>query len=321
VKLLHGIDGLKQLPHGGVLSVGNFDGIHRGHQQILELAARLRSTDGGVAVVTFEPHPLTVLRPQLAPPRLTPLSLKQSLLESLRADHLVILPPTPEVLNLTADAFWQIIRDDVRPAHMVEGDSFTFGKGRRGSIERLREWSADSSVKLDVIDPVRVALLDLHVVPVSSSLIRWLLIHGRVRDAAICLGRAYSLEGKVVEGFRRGRTIGVPTANLDCGEQLVPAEGVYVGRCTVNATPHAAAVSIGTMPTFGDNRLQVEVHVIGFDGDLYGQTLRVELVDWVREQWKFTDVEGLKRRMAIDIESAKQLSGERVEREIAAVGV
>jgi riboflavin kinase/FMN adenylyltransferase len=319
VIILDGIDGLKQLPHGGVLSVGNFDGIHRGHQRILELAHLIRSTDGGVAVVTFEPHPLTVLRPQLAPPRLTPLSLKQSLLESLGVDHLVILPPTPDVLNLTAEEFWQIIRDDVQPAHMIEGDSFTFGKGRRGSIARLREWAASSNVTLHVIDPVRVALLDLHVVPVSSSLIRWLLIHGRVRDAAICLGHAYSLQGSVVEGFRRGRAIGVPTANLDCGEQLVPAEGVYVGRCTANGTTHAAAVSIGTMPTFGDNRLQVEVHIIGFEGNLYGQSISVELVDWVREQWKFASVEGLKRRMAVDIEWAKQHSDKRVEREIAAV--
>jgi riboflavin kinase/FMN adenylyltransferase len=319
VKLLHGIDGLKQLPHDGVLSIGNFDGIHLGHQRILELAHRLRSIDGALAVVTFEPHPLTVLRPQFAPPRLTPLSLKESLLESAGIDALVILPPTPEVLNLTAEDFWQIIRNDVRPAHMVEGDSFTFGKGRGGSISRLREWTAGSTVRLDVIDPVRVALLDLHVVPVSSSLIRWLLIHGRVRDAAICLGRAYSLEGSVVEGFRRGRAIGVPTANLDCGEQLVPAEGVYVGRCRVNGKTHSAAVSIGTMPTFGDNRLQVEVHVIDFDGDLYGQTLGVELVDWVREQWKFANVEGLKRRMAADIEWAKRRSGERLEREISTV--
>ncbi|HSV16331.1 MAG TPA: riboflavin biosynthesis protein RibF [Tepidisphaeraceae bacterium] len=304
----HGIDGLKSLPPGCVLSVGNFDGVHRGHRRLLEIANDLRggSGAGGVALVTFEPHPLTVLRPQLAPPRLTPLPLKQSLLEPLGVDHLIILPPTPDVLNLTAEVFWQILRDDVRPTHMIEGESFNFGKGRGGSINRLREWSANTDVQLHVIGAVRVPLLDLQVVAVNSSLIRWLLMHGRARDAAICLGRPYIIEGTVIQGHQRGRTIGVPTANLDCGDQLVPAEGVYVGRCQIDGTTHAAAASIGTMPTFGENQLQVEVHVIDFSGDLYGQTLRVELVDWVREQWRFADIEALKQRMAGDIKWSRR---------------
>ncbi len=160
--VLHGISGLKQLPGGVVLSVGNFDGVHRGHRRILELANELRS-EAGISVVTFEPHPLTVIRPQLAPPRLTLLAMKQALLEPLGVDHLVVLPPTPEVLNLTAEDFWRILRDDVRPSHMIEGESFSFGKGRSGSIERLREWATASDVKLHVIDPVRIPLLDLQV--------------------------------------------------------------------------------------------------------------------------------------------------------------
>ncbi len=316
MKTLHGIDGLRSLPDGVVLSVGNFDGVHLGHRGILTLANRLRG-EAGVAVVTFEPHPLTVIRPQLAPPRLSLLPLKQSLLEPLGVDYLVVLPPTPDVLNLTAEAFWQILRDDVRPTDMIEGETFNFGKGRGGSIDRLREWAASSDVKLHVVDAVRVPLLDLQVVPVSSSLIRWLLIYGRARDAAICLGQPYILEGTVIKGFQRGRTIGVPTANLDCGEQLVPAEGVYAGRCEVGGKAYAAAISIGTMPTFGDNQLQVEVHLIGFDGDLYDQVLRVELVDWVREQWKFDGVEALKRRMTVDIEWTKSRVREDVGRPFA----
>jgi riboflavin kinase/FMN adenylyltransferase len=318
MRIHHGIDGLKSLPPGSVLSVGNFDGVHRGHRRLLELANDLRGP-AGVAIVTFEPHPLTVLRPQLAPPRLTPLPLKQSLLQPLGVDHLVILPPTPDVLNLTAEAFWQILRDDVRPRHMIEGESFNFGKGRGGSIDRLREWSAGSDVQLHVIEAVRVPLLDLQVVAVNSSLIRWLLMHGRARDAAICLGQSYILEGTVIQGHQRGRTIGVPTANLDCCDQLVPAEGVYVGRCVVNGKTHAAAVSIGTMPTFGENQLQIEVHIIDFDGDLYGQTLRVELVDWVREQWRFADIEALKQRMAGDIERSRQRFNVQVSEPIARV--
>jgi len=216
-------------------------------------------------------------------------------------DLLVVLPPEPSVLNLTAEEFWAILRDEVRPSHLVEGGSFNFGKDRGGTIEKLQEWTATTSVKLTVIDPVQVALLDLSIVSISSSIIRWLLGHGRVRDSAICLGRAYELAGEVVRGKQRGRGIGVPTANLDCGEQLIPADGVYTGRCRLGDRAYVAAVSIGTMPTFGKNQRQVEAHLIGFEGDLYGRWLAVELTDWVREQRKFAGIESLKAQLARDI--------------------
>src|SRR5438046_3526901 len=144
MQVREGLEGLRSVPPGAVLSVGNFDGIHLGHRRLLEMADGLRaSSSGKVAVVTFEPHPLTVLRPQLAPPRLTPPAIKQKLLEQAGVDEYVVLPPKPEVLNVSAEAFWEIIRDDVRPAHMIEGRSFNFGKGRRGTIDRLREWTCN----------------------------------------------------------------------------------------------------------------------------------------------------------------------------------
>ncbi len=200
-----GIEGLSQLPPGMVISVGNFDGLHRGHARILELCRSLRSAGAtGIAVVTFEPHPLTVLRPEQAPPRLTTVPMKHDLLAAAGVDWLIELPPTPEVLNVTAERFWEILRDDVKPTHIVEGASFNFGKGRAGTIDRLREWCATSSVKLHKIAGVTVPLLDLQIVPVSSSLIRWLLTLGRARDAAICLGRPYVLRGPVIKGHQRG---------------------------------------------------------------------------------------------------------------------
>jgi len=304
MQIHHGIDGLKSLPRGAVLSIGNFDGIHRGHRRILELAKQLRGP-AGAALVTFEPHPMTVLRPELAPPRLSPFPLKQIMLEAIGIDHLVVIPPTPEVLNLSAEAFWKLLCDDVQPTHLIEGESFRFGKGRGGSIDRLREWTKDSQIELMVVEPVKVPLLNLQVAPISSSLVRWLLMNGRARDAAICLGHPFVLRGQVIKGFQRGRTIGVPTANLDCGDQLIPAEGVYVGRSTIDGTTHAAAISIGTMPTFGENQPQVEVHLIDFNGDLYGQTLDVEILDWLRDQWKFSGVDALKRKMDQDIQWAR----------------
>lgn len=314
MKLFDGLDGLRRVPPGAVLSIGNFDGVHRGHREILAVARGLR--DGAslsptsalapgptpLAVVTFEPHPLTVLRPEAAPPRLTPPGLKRALIEQAGADFLIVLAPRPEVLNLTAEAFWAILRDEVRPAHLVEGESFSFGNGRGGNVARLREWSEGTGVTVHVVPPVSVPLLHLCVAPVSSSLIRWLLGQGRVRDAGICLGRAFALEGEVVVGQQRGRTIGVPTANLDCRDQMIPADGVYAGRCTVAGRTYPVAMSIGTNPTFVDKQRQVEAHLLGFAGDLYGQTLRVELTDWVRGMWKFAGVEPLKRQMARDLD-------------------
>ena len=223
-------------------------------------------------------------------------------------NHLVILPPEPAVLNLTAEQFWHLLRDQVKPSILVEGSSFNFGRGRAGTIKKLKEWSSQSAVKLRIVEGVEATLLDLSIVAVSSSIIRWLVAYGRARDAAICLGRPYELEGNVIEGHKRGHKIGVPTANLDCGDQLIPADGVYAGRCSVANKPYSAAISIGTLPTFGDYARQVEVHLINFSGNLYGQTLRVEVLDWLRDQRKFDGIESLKQQLNKDIESAVGLT-------------
>ena len=289
------------------MSIGNFDGIHRGHARILETMRSLRHQSPGahMVAVTFEPHPLTVLRPELAPPRLTPPELKRALLEEAGVDDYVVLPPTRDVLGLSAEEFWSILKDDVRVSHLVEGHSFNFGKDRRGTIARLREWSSGTSVQLHIVDPVSVVLLDLRVAPVSSSLIRWLVAHGRVRDAAICLGRPYELVGRVVKGYQRGRTIGTPTINLDCGDQLIPADGVYAGRVSVHGVEHAAAVSIGNAPTFDDAKWQVEAHILDFDGDLYDRTIHLRVIDWLREQRKFRGLDELKAQIARDIADSR----------------
>jgi riboflavin kinase/FMN adenylyltransferase len=304
MKVLQGLTGLRQLTKGCVMSIGNFDGMHLGHARLLSRMRELRDAGGKptqLAVVTFEPHPLTVLRPQNVPPRLTPPPMKRQLLEAAGVDALVELPPAREVLDLTAEQFWQILRDEVQPSHLVEGGSFNFGKDRGGTIEKLGEWAAGTPIQLHVIDSVKVALLDLLVVPVSSSVIRWLLANGRVRDAAICLGRAYALEGTVVEGAKRGRELGIPTANLACLDQLIPADGIYAGRCAVDGQAWPAAVSIGTNPTFGPNPRTVEPHLIGFEGNLYGRTLQLELLDWLRDQETFPSPEALKTQIAQDI--------------------
>ncbi|MBC8108119.1 MAG: riboflavin biosynthesis protein RibF [Anaerolineae bacterium] len=304
-----GLDGFRELPRGSVLSIGNFDGVHRGHLRIVELGRELRAQcDGRLALATFEPHPLTVLRPEKAPPRLTPPALKRSLLAAIGVDDLVVLPPSREILDLSAEDFWTILREEVQPAHIIEGDSFNFGKDRRGTIDSLRDWTRGTSVELHIVDSVQVALLDMQLVDVNSSLIRFLVEQGRMRDAAICLGRPYTIEGTVVEGNKRGRTIDVPTANIDALEQVVPADGVYAGRCMVDHTTYPTAISIGTLPTFDGKQRQIEAHLVGFDGDLYGRKISVDVIDWIRDQRKFDGIESLKSQLARDIVESRERS-------------
>jgi len=304
MQIFHGLGALTSLSPGAVVSIGNFDGVHLGHHKILQTAREIADSRQ-LVVITFEPHPMTVLRPGKAPPRLTLPEMKQELIASAGVDAMLILEPTPELLSISAESFWQLLRD-AQIAHLVEGPTFNFGKGRRGNIQTLREWAAKDSVGLTVVEPVEVALLDLTLVQISSSIVRWLVGNGRMRDAAVCLGRPYALRGQVIEGFKRGRTIGVPTANLNCGEQLVPADGVYSGRCVVNGRTYPAAISIGRLPTFNEVKRQVEAHLIGFNGDLYGQQLDIEVTDWIRDQIKFASVEALKERMKWDIQVAEE---------------
>ncbi len=251
-----------------------------------------------------------------APPRLTPPAAKRALLAEAGVDHLVELPPTPELLDLTAEQFWRILRDDVQPAWLVEGSSFYFGKGREGTVEKLLEWSSGTSVRVKVVEPLSVVLLNLAIVPASSSLVRWLLANGRARDAAICLGRGYELDGPVISGHRRGRNLGVPTANLSITDQLVPADGVYSGRSTIDGVTWPAAVSIGSLPTFDGTSRQIEAHLIGFAGDLYGRTIRVELTDWLREQRKYPDIDALVAAIGKDLEETRVRTTWRPDRAI-----
>jgi riboflavin kinase/FMN adenylyltransferase len=321
MRVLHGLDGLRATTSRAVLSVGNFDGVHRGHRRLLKTARGFaQSTGVPLAAATFEPHPLTVLNPAAAPPRLSTLAAKTDLLAAQGVDELIVLPPTPDVLNTTAEGFWTILRDAIRITRLVEGESFTFGKGKGGTIDILRQWSERDGIGLTIVDAEEVALLDLRVVPVNSTLIRWLIGHGRARDAAILLGRPYRLRGEVIEGFKRGRTIGVPTANLKCDGQMIPLDGVYAGRCEIDGRTYPLALSIGTLPTFGEHGRQVEGHLIGYAGDLYGRTIEIDVVDWLRDQIKFSNVDALKAQLARDIVEAKvRVTQTLPEREIARI--
>ncbi len=305
-----GLDALRSLAArapGAAVTIGNFDGVHRGHRALVA-AARERGAGRPVVAVTFDPPPPRVHKPEAAPLRLTPRDVKVRLLHQAGADEVLVLPPTPELLHMEAEAFFAVLRDDARVAHLVEGDGFCFGKGRRGTVGLLREWTRGTAMDLTVVPPVRVALLDATSVPVSSSLIRFLAAVGRVRDAGICLGSPLGLVGTVVEGFRRGRTIGFPTANLDCDGNVVPGDGVYAGRITLDGNAFPVALNVGPLPTFSSTARQIEAHIVGYSGDLYGRTLEVEVLDFVREARRFSGLDALKSQLARDVEIARSVA-------------
>ena len=300
MSIIENLDSLSSIPPGSAVSIGNFDGVHLGHQAIIRT---LISTGLSTTIVTFEPHPLSVLRPELAPPRLTSEAAKLRRLKELGVDHVVLLRPEPSVLNLSAREFYDRIRTGLKPGVMAEGKDFYFGKSRSGTTQVLRQWCEQDAIDLRIVQDAVVRLPGKQQVEVSSSLVRWLLLQGRTREANACLGSPYRIEGKVVRGNARGRTIGFPTANLDCGDQLIPADGVYAASCTVTGNPHAVALSIGSAPTFGGSARQVEAHLIDFSGDLYGQTLAIDVGDWVRGQMKFCSAPQLIEQLDRDVKA------------------
>ena len=287
-----------------VLTIGNFDGVHRGHQAILE-AGRRRAESAGTQLVamTFEPHPATVLAPDRVPARLTPIDEKLRLLKAHGASSTVIVKSEARFFDIEADAFlrtWVLPR--FRPMAMVEGASFRYGHHQAGNVETLIAAGTALGFEVEIVEPIRVGLGGTPGTVISSSLIRHLIRSGTVDQAAMCLGRPYALIGEVIKGAGRGRTIGIPTANLRIEDQLVPAEGVYAGIATFDAQRLAAAVSIGKTPTFGAGALAVEAHLVGFDPDLYGKTVRIELLEWIRSQQQFDGKDALVAQINRDIE-------------------
>jgi len=294
-----------------VLTIGNFDGMHLAHQALVQRARSLAAQEQVPAVVlTFEPHPLTIVAPDRVPPLLTPRAEKSRLLEQHGADLVVIARSEPALLNLEAEDFVRnMVVQQFRPMVIVEGLSFGFGKGRKGNPQLLARMAAASGFQLSIVDAVCVELADGRCETVSSSLVRKLLSEGRVEDASRCLGRPYRLMGTVVVGEKRGRSLGFPTANLDAGSQMIPADGVYGATALVGADRYTCALSIGHTPTFSGTRRLVEAHLFDFAGDLYGRQLSVDMQSWVRPQQTFASAEDLVQQLKQDVHTVRSTVG------------
>jgi riboflavin kinase/FMN adenylyltransferase len=291
---------------GGAVTVGNFDGVHRGHQALLaELRRQAAAVHGPAVALTFDPHPLRLLRPEQFQPVLTTLADRTELLHQHGADHVVVLRTTPELLHLRAREFFdRVLRGRLEARALVPGFNFGFGHDREGTVETLAAFCREAGLACVPVPP-----LELDGRPVSTSRVKGELQRGDASGAALLLGRPYRLRGIVGTGQRRGQTLGFPTANLEQMETLVPADGVYAGRALIEGGDWPAAVNVGPNPTFGEGARKVEVHLIGFAGDLYGRPLAVDFVERLRDTRPFPGPAELVRQLRADIEAAARLAG------------
>jgi riboflavin kinase/FMN adenylyltransferase len=290
---------------GGAVTIGNFDGVHRGHAALLEELGRQAESVGGPAVVvTFDPPPLQLLRPSQFQPVLTTMTDRGALLAEHGADQVLVLRTTFELLNLSAQRFFQeVVQERLAARSMVEGFNFGFGHKREGNVHTLRTLCQAGGLSLVVVPP-----LERNGAIVSSSRVRTALLQGDVRGAADLLGRPYRLRGTVRTGQQRGQQLGFPTANLERVETLVPADGVYAVRVRHAGAVWPGAANIGPNPTFGEQARKIEVHLIGFQGNLVGQTLAMDLIERLRDTRPFAGVTQLVDQLRLDVERARRLA-------------
>jgi len=285
---------------GSSLCLGNFDGVHRGHRALFDEAR----AHGPVVAVTFSPHPGKVLKPDLAPRCIGTYARKLELLEECGVAATIVQPFSVEYAKTTPAAFEAALFDGVGAKHVVVGYDFTYGAGRAGTLETLQAAAAQRGAGLSVVPAVTV-----DGVVVSSSKIREYILEGRVEAAALLLGRPFDLDGLVVPGAGRGRTIGFPTANIDTPNELRPAAGVYAVRVRdQGATPgpwFGGAANIGVKPTFGGTEVTIEAHLFDFEGDLYGKKVRVQFLERLRGEKRFGSASELAGQIARDLEAAR----------------
>jgi riboflavin kinase / FMN adenylyltransferase len=307
MRLLHSLDNLPADLRRGAVTIGNFDGVHRGHARIVQrLLAKARDVGGPAIVFTFDPHPVRLLRPEAAPPPLTWTDRKAQLLDELGVTAVIAYPTDEALLALTPEEFYdRIVRERLAARAMVEGPNFFFGHNRAGNIEVLGQLCQAAGVSLEIVQP-----LVMGGQFVSSSRVREAVAAGDVDLARHLLTRPYRIRGMITHGAGRGAKIGFPTANVAAIDTLLPGQGVYAASAITQAGAWPAAVNVGPNPTFGEHALKVEVHLIGFASSLYGQPLEIDFLSRLRSIQPFPSVEALKTQLSHDVAAARRIAAD-----------
>ena len=296
--------GLPKDSNGTVVTVGTFDGVHRGHWAVLqEIRLRAKETGRRSVLVTFHPHPLQIVRPDEAPPLLTTPAEKKEILAETGLDYAVFLSFTHILAEYSPRRFVQeILLGRLGVQELVIGYDHGFGKGRSGDVLTLKDIGQDLKFTVDVVSPIRAG-----ETPVSSTRIRNALLQGDVEEARAGLGRPYSIRGMVVRGEGRGRSLGFPTANLwvPVNGKLIPPPGVYAVRAGLRAGLFGGALHIGPRPTFRGSPPTIELHLMDFDGDLYGEEIRVEFISLLRDVRPFASASALVEQLRADVDAAR----------------
>jgi riboflavin kinase/FMN adenylyltransferase len=299
------LDDLPRPLRGGVVSIGNFDGVHAGHARIVaQLVEMARSLAVPAVILTFDPHPTRLLRPEQAPMPLSWTDYKARLLCELGADAVVAYPTDEVLLRLSASEFFQnIVQGQLQARGMVEGQNFFFGHDRGGDIGLLTRYCADSGIRLEVVES---ALVDGQIV--SSSRVRERVAAGDVAAAARLLGRPYRIRGTVIHGQGRGDSLGYPTANVGGIDMLLPGEGIYAGRAWIDGRSHAAAMSLGGNPTFDESELKMEAFLLNYEGNLYDRPIEIDFLARLRDIVRFDSVDQLIAQIALDVQQTRQIA-------------
>ena len=289
-------------PGDHALTIGVFDGVHRGHQMLVGRLREEAAARGlGAGLVTFHPHPVSVLRPDVQISYLTSLETRVERLRATGLDFVSVVQFTSELAQVSAEDFARVLHEDAGMRLLMVGRDFALGRNREGTVDRLAEIGADIGFDVEPID-----LLPLEAGPVSSTRVRKALADGRMGEATQLLGRPYALRGPVVHGDQRGRTIGFPTLNLGFSPDLaLPAHGVYVSRTHIDGASHEGCTNIGVRPTFDGARLMVETHLLDFDEDAYGSVITVELLERLRAEQRFDGPDALIAQIGRDVEATR----------------
>ena len=286
-------------PKEAVLTIGVFDGVHLGHKHLISEVKGIASKQGMLSgVVTFRKHPVEQVEPEASLPYLTSLQEKLKLIKAEGVDFVVALTFDRKLADLTARDFVGLLRNYLRMRALVVGPDFALGRGREGNVDVLRRLGKDIGFSLTVVPPMKIG-----GEIVSSTGIRQALADGDMGKVVSLTGRPYLIRGKVVRGTGQGRRIGFPTANLEIESGwAIPRDGVYATMTHTNGDVHKSLTSIGMRPTFGGKSRTVETYILDFDGDLYGRDVSIEIIERLREEKKFDNIEDLKKQIARDID-------------------